>query len=115
MENSMENTCVQANDEFAEPKPAKKPKLDLPEDEPLICTVCLLVFKTKADVIEHLTSSHIRCNFCPKNFGTILALKKHYSDDHFAKSPFKCDKMIQPTKKFRLEIDNALLEAIRTH
>ena len=112
MESSMENTFVQANDKSIDPKPAKKPKLELLEDEPLICKVCLLEFKVKADVIEHLISSHVRCNFCPKNFGTIVALKEHYSDDHFTKRPFKCDKMNQPTKKLRLDIDSALLEAI---
>ena len=50
----MENKCVQANDDFVEPKPAKKPKHELPEDEQLICAVCLLEFKIKEDLIDHL-------------------------------------------------------------
>ena len=75
MESSMENTFVQANDESVEPKPAKKPKIDLLEDESLICKVCLLEFKIKEDLIDHLISSHVRCNLCPKNFGTIVLAK----------------------------------------
>ena len=63
----MDNNCVKA-------KSAKKPKFDLLENIQYFCTECLQEFKSK------------------KTFGTILALERHYYDDHFTNSPFKNNK-----------------------
>ena len=99
MDNSMESALLQSNNEFVQPKPAKKPRIDLEEDEieneakVLTCIECPSEFNSKDLLADHIIQAHhskVKCKLCNKDYD-ILAIKKHYSDDHLAKT-FACDK-----------------------
>ena len=57
MENSMEDALAQSNQEFVEPKPAKKPKIDSVENEVgkraqlMTCIECPLEFHLKDSLL----------------------------------------------------------------
>ena len=99
MENLMENALLQSNEEFVQPKPAKKPRMDLNEDKIeneaklLTCIECSSEFNSKELLADHIIQAHhnkVKCKLCIKEFD-ILALRKHYYDDHLAKT-FACGK-----------------------
>ena len=92
MDNSMESALLQSNNEFVKPKPAKKPRIDLDEVENeakhFTCFECLFEHKSKGLLADHIIQAHhskVKCKLCSKDYD-ILALKKHYSEDHF--TPF---------------------------
>ena len=94
MENSIESALLQSNNEFVQPKPAKKPKIDSVENKEineaklLTCFECPSEFNSKDLLADHIIQVHhykVKCKLCSKDYD-ILALKKHYSEDHF--TPF---------------------------
>ena len=99
MENSIESALLQSNNEFVQPKPAKKPRIDFDEDEIdneaklLTCIECPSEFNSKDILTDHIIQVHhckVKCKLCSKDYD-ILALKKHYSEDHLSNT-FACDK-----------------------
>ena len=94
----MEDALAQSNQEFIEPKSAKKPKIDSVENEVgkraqlFTCVECPSEFNSKELLADHIIQTHtkVKCKLCSKDYD-ILALKKHYSEDHLAKT-FVCDK-----------------------
>ena len=94
---SMRDALTQSNQEFVAPKPAKMPKLATVGVENttklITCIECPSEYKAKDLLADHILQAHhnkVKCKLCSKDYD-ILALKKHYSEDHFAKN-FVCDK-----------------------
>ena len=97
----MEDALAQSNQEFIEPKSAKKPKIDSVENEVgkraqlFTCVECPSEFNSKDLLADHIIQTHtkVKCKLCSKDYD-ILALKKHYSEDHFT-NPLACDKCVR--------------------
>ena len=63
------------------------------ETQSLTCIECTSEYKSKELLADHIIQTHtkIKCKLCMGKFDNSLALKKHYSEDHFDKN-FVCDK-----------------------
>ena len=81
MGNSMEDAIAQSNQEFVEPKPAKKPRLDSVENEVgkraqlLTCIECPSDFHSKELLVDHIIQTHtkVKCKLCMGKFDNSLA------------------------------------------
>eukprot|EP00095_Tigriopus_kingsejongensis_P000654 maker-scaffold1335_size46909-snap-gene-0.14 protein:Tk00654 transcript:maker-scaffold1335_size46909-snap-gene-0.14-mRNA-1 annotation:"zinc finger protein 37-like" len=61
-----------------------KPKAKITPQQPHICDVCGKVLTSNLTLKQHIRRAHqnITCQSCKRDFGTAMAFKKHWKDDH---------------------------------
>ena len=99
MDNSIEDAITKSKNEFVEPRPAKIAKIDSIEVQKEIrilakqCDFCHEAFENQENLTDHVVSSHckITCKVCNREYSHSLALRKHFTYVHAARS-FGCGK-----------------------
>ena len=96
----MQDALAESKNEFVEPKPDKIARVEIGKETKKLnyqCHKCTKTFAKKNEISDHVVSEHskIICDICSKLFDHTLALKMHFSNEHFTENILceKCDKI----------------------